>query len=209
MAANKKDPITVYVEGRMVNGSLFEKDVYTDARGREATSSYKIELSCTEEQIAELEELVVNAAIDEWGDSAEKAYDDGHIRSPITDGNDIAAKRKEKGKAADAYEGMWVVRASTIFNKHGEDAPGSIYVCDENAEEIGFAEREKIYNGCYVSANFTVSPYDVDGRGVKLYLNGVQFVKDGERLRGKDPSSLFNPLGASASSEGEGRRRRG
>jgi hypothetical protein len=212
MAENKKQAITEYVEGRMTNGALFEKDQFVDARGKAADPSYKIELVSTEANIVALEEAVVKAAVAEWGaEAADQYYDTDEIRSPIQDAAAYAAKRREKGKVADAYEGdgLFIVRASTIFNKNGENAPGGVYVCNEESAEVGFAERDQVYNGCYVMANVTASPYVIDGRrGVTLYLNGVQKTADGERLRGKDPSSLFKPM-MDKGSEEKGRRRRG
>ena len=195
--------------GRLVNGSLFEKDAYKDERGHEATPSYKIEMAFDEVDIEALENAVVEAAIAEWGAGAEQDYEDGIIRSPILEGDDLAKKRQEKGKSGDAYEGKVVVRASTIYNRHGEDAPGGVYVCDENAKELDFAERGKIYNGCHGIAALAPQAYSIDGRkGVTFYLQGFQFVKDGDPLRGVDPSSLFTAT-VSAASEGKGRRRRG
>lgn len=195
--------------GRLVNGSLFEKDVFKDERGREATPSYKIEMAFDEADIEALENAVVEAATAEWGEGAEKSYEDGDIRSPILDGDEMAKKRQEKGKSGDAYEGKVVVRASTIYNRHGEDAPGGVYVCDENAKELDFADRGKVYNGCYGIAALAPQAYSIDGRkGVTFYLQGFQFVKDGEPLRGVDPSSLFTAT-VSDKSEGKGRRRRG
>lgn len=194
--------------GRVINHSLFEKDVYKDAKGREADPSYKIELAIdTEEELADLEDLITDACIAEWGASAEDDYWNGHIKSPIRDGDEMADDREKRGKRGDAYRGKFVIRAHSIFNLHGEDAPGGVYVCDENAEPLGFANRDKIYRGCYGQVAVTVSPYTMDGRrGVTLYLNGFQFVKDGDRLTG-DRSSLFSPMMAPGS-ESKGRRKR-
>lgn len=52
-----------------------------------------------------------------------------------------------------------------------------------------------IYSGCYVNASLAADGYVFEKvkRGVKAYLNGVQFVKDGERF-GSDASSDFDDL---------------
>lgn len=52
-----------------------------------------------------------------------------------------------------------------------------------------------IYSGCYVNASLAAAGYTYGKvkRGVKCYLNGVQFVKDGERF-GTDASSDFDAL---------------
>lgn len=52
-----------------------------------------------------------------------------------------------------------------------------------------------IYSGCYVNASLAADGYTYEKikRGVKCYLNGVQFVKDGERF-GVDASADFDSL---------------
>lgn len=211
MAAKKEKAGAIQLEtpeGRVINSSFWEKDVYTDPRGREGVAQYKVEMAFDEDDIGELEDAIVDACVEEWGSKAEEDYESEAIRSPILDGNELADDREERGKSGEAYRDKFVVRASSIFNKHGEDAPGGIYVCDENAEEISFAERDKVYNGIMGVANVTVSCYKIDGRkGVTLYLNGFQVTGEGERLRDRDPSSLFKAKAPKKS--GRGRKRRG
>lgn len=52
-----------------------------------------------------------------------------------------------------------------------------------------------IYSGCYVNASLAAAGYTYGKvkKGVKCYLNGVQFVKDGERF-GADASADFDAL---------------
>ena len=52
-----------------------------------------------------------------------------------------------------------------------------------------------IYSGCYVNASLGVAGYTFGKvkKGVKCYLNGVQFVGDGERF-GSDAMSDFDEL---------------
>ena len=212
MAKEKEKLRVLTAVGRLVNNSLFEKDAFVDDKGREATPSYKVELAFDDpKDIVELENAVVAAAVAEWGKDAEKDYDSGVIKSPILDGDELAKRREAKGKKGDAYEGKLVIRASTIYNRNGDDAPGGIYVCGPDAKEIDFADRGKVYNGAYGQVVVNPSPYLISGdKGVTLYLQGFQLVKDGERLRGQDVSSLFKPMMGEASAEGgKGRRGRG
>ncbi len=208
---DKKEAVRLMTPvGRLINSSLHETDVYTDARGREAVPSYKVELAFEPDDVVEFEAQLASAAVAEWGEGAEDEYWDGDIRSPIQDGDEKAAEREKNDKNGDAYKGMLVLRSHTIFNRNGEDGPGGVYTCGEDAKELDFAERSKIYNGSYGMASVTVQPYKIDGkRGLTLYLNGFQFVKDGERLRGADPSSLFSPMMSKGSSDGKGRKARG
>ena len=52
-----------------------------------------------------------------------------------------------------------------------------------------------IYSGCYVNASLAADGYTFEKvkRGVKCYLNGVQFVADGERF-GMDATDDFDAL---------------
>lgn len=54
-----------------------------------------------------------------------------------------------------------------------------------------------IYSGCYVNASVAVAGYEFGKikKGVTAYLNGVQFVADGERF-GSDAMSDFDELDA-------------
>lgn len=211
--------------GRLINASLFEKDVYTDEKGNEGKPAYKVEVAfdpkdvllpenATDDDPLTLEDHVINAAVEKWGDKAEQDYFDKNVVSPLLDGDKLARRREEKGKEGDAYKGKIVVRANTIYNKHGQDAPGGIQVFDENVNEVGPANADAIYPGCMVQLAVSVSTY-TDGRGdpaVKFYLEAVQKVADGERLvTPKDRSSLFKPVGRdnkAANDSGGGRRRR-
>lgn len=56
-----------------------------------------------------------------------------------------------------------------------------------------------IYSGCYVNLSLNIAGYTFGKvkKGVKAYLNGVQFVADGERF-GQDVSSDFDDLDGDA-----------
>lgn len=213
MARDKKEVARLNTPvGRLINSALWEKDVYTTERGQEATPKYKVELAFDEtDEFAAFEDAVVAAAIDFFGDDAEEDYNEGRVRSPILVGDDLAEEREKKGKSGDAYRGKLVIRASTIYNRNGEDAPGGVYVCGPDAKELDFAERGKVYNGCHGIASVTLNPHPgIAGGlpGVSLYLNGFQKVEDGDPLRGVDPSTLFSPM-MGEDSEKKGRRARG
>ncbi len=198
--------------GRLINHSLFEKDVYTDERGREATASYKAELAFDlDDEFKAFEGAIVDFAVKTWGAAAEEEYWNGAIRAPVLVGDELAKTREEKGKKGDVYAGKYVVRAHTVFNRNGEDGAGGVYVCGPDAKELDFADRGKVYNGCFGKISVTLQAYKIDGRrGITLYLNGFQLVKDGDRIRGGDPSNLFSPMmGQAGGGESKGRRSRG
>ena len=69
-----------------------------------------------------------------------------------------------------------------------------------NRNKAAIAEEDGIiYSGCYVNASLAAAGYTFGKvkKGVKCYLNGVQFVKDGERF-GTDASSDFDDLDGDA-----------
>lgn len=65
-----------------------------------------------------------------------------------------------------------------------------------NRDKSAVAEDDGIiYSGCYVNASLAAAGYTFGKvkKGVKCYLNGVQFVKDGDRF-GSDALSDFDAL---------------
>ena len=201
-------------EGVAVNQSLFKLDTYTDDKGRAGKPNYKVELAVEDnEDLAALEEAVYAAAVEKWGPDAETKLDNGAIRSPFLDGDQLAAARESRGKTGDAYKGKVVIRASSIYDKHGtEGGEGGIVVVKEDGEtEVVFAERDKlIYNGVKGVAAVTINCYDGIGGGipgVKFYLSGFQRTGDGERLGGERSfKGVFKPVSTSGSTTGRRRK---
>ncbi len=211
-------PVFKLPEGRLINHSLFERDVYKPERGAEGKPLYKVELAFDKNQIegqGTIEDELLNAALAEWGDTQkiEDEFFNGIIRVPFLDGNELAAKRAEKGKDGSAYKGKWIIRASTSFNKDGAEGPGGIQVFDENVQPVGLTlgNAEQVYNGCFGIAAVTISAgRDVgsDKKHTKFWLTAFQKTKDGEKLvSARDSSTLFKPVGRTEGAS-EGRRSR-
>ncbi len=206
MSDNIKTP-----EGRLINNSVWEKESY-EGKG---TPMYKVEMAFDPKAIEALEDAVVAVAIEEWGAGAEDKYwgdpdndVEPTIHSPFLEGDKLAQGRVEKGKEGGAYEGMIVIRASTIYNTDGMNAPGGIYVADADAKRLDFTERGKIYNGSFGIAVVEPKTYDVnDQKGVTLYLQGYQFTRDGDPLRGSNVGAMFEPMTAESETKGRKRRR--
>lgn len=206
MAESKK--VIVYSpKARMVVTHLWEKDVYKNERGgEEGKPSYRVLFVLPEEDAGDLIDAVYDAAIAEWGADAEKDIDAGRIQVPWQTGEEFSARRKKDGKDTSATDGMLVFKADTQFNHRGDNDGGGVYVADEDGEQIGFAERSKVWNGQYAVIAVSPSAWKIKDRGVKFYLEGVQVYNEGERLGGSDKSSLFKPM--SSASDGKGRRSR-
>lgn len=199
--------VFVLPEGRLINESLFEKDQFNE----EATASYKIEIAIENNADFEaVEEQLYQAAVAEWGEEVvDKEWDDDAILLPFKDGDKMARNREEKGKPGDAYKGMTVVRAHTIYNKDGSNASGGIQVYDTDLSEIVGATRGTIYPGCYGIAGVTVGCYTDSRSGdhaLMFYLSAFQKTKGGERLvTASDHSKLFKPVGKKEGGRSTGR----
>ena len=87
------------------------------------------------------------------------------------------------------YAGCYVLKASASASRR----PLTI---GRKKEAITEADGI-IYSGCYVNASIAVAGYEFGKikKGVTAYLNGVQFVADGERF-GSDALSDFDALDA-------------
>lgn len=83
------------------------------------------------------------------------------------------------------YKGCYVLEANSIRRP---------LVIDRKKAAVT-EEDGVIYSGCYVNASLGAAGYTFGKvkKGVKCYLNGVQFVKDGERF-GADAISDFDDL---------------
>ena len=84
-----------------------------------------------------------------------------------------------------AYKGCYIVEAN------GTRRPVIL-----NRDKSAVTEEDGIiYSGCFVNASLGIAGYTYGKvkKGVKAYLNGVQFVKDGERF-GADASDDFDDL---------------
>lgn len=206
----EKAKVILLPEGRVINHSLFQKDAYDE----KSVPSYKIEVAFDPAAVQGdglFDEMLAEAAVAAWGEPAWNDFFDGKIRSPLLDGDRLAAKREKKGKPGDAYKGKLVLRAHTIFNKDGHDAPGGIAVYDENVELVTVANMNVIYQGCYGQAAVTIGTYeDRDDRpAIMCYLSAFQKTRDGERLvTPRDHSTLFKPVGRQAAANGEAPARR-
>lgn len=67
-----------------------------------------------------------------------------------------------------------------------------------NRDKSALTEADGVvYSGCYVNVSAAAAAYTYGKvkKGVKFYLNGVQFVKDGERF-GSDATADFDELDA-------------
>lgn len=91
-----------------------------------------------------------------------------------------------------AYAGCYIIEANSVRR------PLAI-----NRNKAAVTEEDGIiYSGCYVNASLGIAGYTYGKvkKGVKAYLNGVQFVADGERF-GSDAMSDFDELDAEGAAD--------
>lgn len=207
--ADKKQEVKTYVtaEGRLINSSLFERDIFKSEAGGEAKPAYRVEMAFEAGQLDELLDAAFAEATKAFGD-VQLDIDDGEIQTPIKAGDELAAARAAKSKPGDAYKGKVVLRASTQYAKNGEMGPGGISVYAPDTSEIGIMAKEQVYNGCYGKVGVSIGTYTVNKtRGVKFYLKAFQKTREGERLASvADHSTLFKPVGRVEGAPATGRR---
>jgi hypothetical protein len=133
--------------------------------------------------LSELEEAVVEAAVEKFGSKAEEMLAKGKIKNPIRDAEDYVDEEKDDEENFPFN----MPRAKMIRFAKNEDqgAPG---VVDADAEPI--MDKSEFYSGCKARVSCRAYAYDQNGnKGVSFALINVQKIKDGERLGGSDPNA--------------------
>lgn len=102
-----------------------------------------------------------------------------NMHSPLSDGDDQAEEHPE-------YAGCYVLKSSS------KNRP----VVMGRKKEALAEEDGVIYSGCYCNASLAAAGFEFEKlkKGVTVYLNGVQFLRDGDRLAGYDASNDFEEL---------------
>ena len=206
MAEQEKIEV-VTPEGRLIHENLWEKDKFDD----KATASYKIEMAF--DNLDVVEDALAQAALQKWGSGANQDYLDDKIMDPILDGNDLKKRREEKGKNGDAYADKLVIRAHTIFNRDGADAPGGICIYAPDVSVIEVVDRAKVYPGCYGVVKLMIGTYGdskTHQNALMFYLQAFQMTRDGDRLISTaDHSKAFKPVGRTEGDSAGRRKARG
>ena len=208
----KRGPILT-PEGRLGNNSLYEKDSYKDpSTGAESTPKYKAELYLEQDNaLNKLWDAIFECGVEGSGlseEDLEAAIEQGWFSIPLKNGDTVKADREARGKNGDAMGGKEILRASTAFNANGDNAPGGVYVVDEDNKPIEWDRRSKVYNGCFMVLSVTFEYYKHGkNQGVVAYLNGAQYTRDGGERIGQDESALFAPVQRSGGGDGRTRGR--
>lgn len=111
---------------------------------------------------------------------------------PLTTGDKAADKAKVKGKNRDFMRGHVVLTARSKYPPILSVLEnGKIITLESDALKAKY--KSKFYSGCFVAASVNLVPYEGDDGedGVTAYLQSVLWVKDGERLGGRDQAEVF------------------
>ncbi len=172
-ASPKKKSIFITPLARVSYASLYKAKAYED---QDAKFSCDLIFKAGED-LSGLEKAIHAAKVLQWG--KDKSTWPKKLRSPIKDGDEKEGQPEYAGR-------MYITPA----NKHKP------YVVDRKREHIS-EESDDFYSGCFVYGVLTVKAYDTKAnKGVSLYLEGVQKVKDGERFGGSSkPEDALEDLG--------------
>lgn len=155
---------------------LFKADAIAD--GSEPKYSATWIIPKNHPQVKQVKEAIVKALDEKFPGKRKDGKWPSVMHNPLKDGDEMADEHPE-------YEGAYVLRCSS------KNRPVVMGRRKESLTE----EDGVIYSGCYCNASLAAAGFDAQAKkGVTVYLNGVQFLKDGERLAGFDCTNDFDEL---------------
>jgi hypothetical protein len=144
--------------------------------------------------LAKMKTAILNACINKWG--PDKAKWPAKINSPFKSQKVEIDRCAKKGQehAHLHPEAFFVTFKSPDKDGKGNTKPAPIVV-DKNPK-IVITEESKFYSGCWAKCNFNAFAYDKGGNaGVTLYINALQFCRDGDRFGGRpSPETAFEAI---------------
>lgn len=130
--------------------------------------------------LSKIKAAIKQAAVAKFGDKLP-----ANLRSPIRDGDE---KRRDDGTIPAGYEDAFYI------NMKCQKRPG---VVGPDLQDI--IDGSDFYGGCYARSQVHIAAYDQKGnRGVGVYLNNVQKLRDGDSF-GKGRVSAAEAFGAAGS----------
>lgn len=164
-------------EGRASYVHVFTPSEVKDRKGRPTgKKQYSIELLFDKKttKLSDLQKPIAAAATFEWG---EKENWPKPMKMPISDGDKPQGKDKKLRKEA---AGCWIVKASSSADFAAPHVVGK-------DPKIKLTSEAEFYSGCYCRAQLKAHAFDIGegSQGVKFILDGVQFIRDGDRLGGR------------------------
>lgn len=121
---------------------------------------------------------------------------------PFTNGDRAAEKSAAKGKDGGFYKGQVVFKTRSKYPPTlSVIAGGKLIVLETDALKAQW--KSKFYNGCWGVGAVNFVPYDGenDKDGITAYIQSFLWVKDGERIGGRDQAEVFKDYMGTVSNE--------
>lgn len=129
-------------------------------------------------QVKAIKEAVFEVGTEKWGNKIQPGKWPSNLHQPLKDGDEKADTNPE-------YTDCYFI-SPTSKQK---------VVLLDRSKRVLTPDDDKLYPGAYVNASLTVAPFDAAmKKGVSIFLNGIQFFADGERLAGHDATGDFDQL---------------
>jgi hypothetical protein len=127
--------------------------------------------------ISTLQQLAVDAAVEEWGDKAKQMIKDGIIKSPFLDGDGKQGKSKKTGEPHEGFPAHTFIRCTS-----GEDYRPKLV----NQKVLPITSKDELYSGCFVFAVVNAFTWEnkENGKGITFGISMLQKAKEGDRLGG-------------------------
>lgn len=157
--------VQLTVPARLSYANLFEPKTI----GKEGEPKYSVSLLIPKSDtrtVKQLKDAIIQAEADgksRWPNEFKNP------KNPLHDGD------LEKPDDSN-YKGHYYINASA-------KADNKPQLVDRKCNPI--TDKEQLYSGCYANVGISLFPYKTGSKGVSAGLNGVQFVKDGDRLDGR------------------------
>lgn len=181
-------------EGRFLNGTV-DKPYTTDFNKQPCDPHWSLKIALPKsnpETAAFIEKIraTATAGAAEAGNPALLQRPDFSYK--FVDGDTGCDMNGQPYSEKEGYPGHYVVH---LFTKQ------AFVLVDQNRQPI--LDASKVYCGCYIRVGGTMcfNPGDKGKPSVQLYLNGVQFMREGEALGRQKASAedMFGPAPAAAS----------
>lgn len=124
------------------------------------------------------------------------------LKFPLSSGDKAAEKAKAKGKNRDFMKGLLVLTARSKFPPVLSVLEnGKIITLESDMAKAKY--KAKFYSGCVVAASVNFVAYDSDDGddGVTAYIQSLLWVKDGERIGGRDQAEVFKSYQGTTTAE--------
>lgn len=165
-------------EFQMVFPNLDKPRAFKQNGKEKGEPMYGLTMLFTPADVEVLKKKAAEAAKAKW---PSRAFSE--LKFPFHNGDTLAAKAEAARKDGSFYKGKVVIKANSKF------APQVV-----GPDKQPLIDMKKVFSGCYGYAELNFHAYDgVNGGqdGVKAYVNFVMVSRPGQRIAGKDATTVF------------------